>query len=153
MTFEDLVPPLELCKLIPAGEFEDSVFIWDKTDTVGFWDGQDKDGNHIGGFGKIPAMKWRVRQNFSDRCRKRMKESVTVLNVYPAPTLQEILEELHKQQEDVFLKWSEHAYNEWLVNAYTNNEAKFEDYQVHDINLPTAALKVWLEMKGFEDGE
>ena len=24
----DLVPPLELCKLIPPGEFEDSAFIW-----------------------------------------------------------------------------------------------------------------------------
>ena len=24
---EDLVPPLELCKLIPKGEFEDSAFV------------------------------------------------------------------------------------------------------------------------------
>lgn len=91
MNLKELVPPLELCQQIPAGEFEDSAFIWDKTDTVGFWDGVDKDGNSIGGFGKIPAINWRVRQNFSERCRKRMKESGTVLNVYPAPTLQEIL--------------------------------------------------------------
>lgn len=27
MNLEDLVPPLELCKLIPAGEFEDSAFL------------------------------------------------------------------------------------------------------------------------------
>ena len=26
MKLEDLVPPLELCKLIPAGEFADSAF-------------------------------------------------------------------------------------------------------------------------------
>lgn len=25
---EELVPPLELCKLIPAGEFEDSALVW-----------------------------------------------------------------------------------------------------------------------------
>jgi hypothetical protein len=29
---EELVPPLELCKLIPEGEFEDSAFCW--IDTV-----------------------------------------------------------------------------------------------------------------------
>jgi hypothetical protein len=27
MNLDDIVPPLELCKLIPAGEFEDSVFV------------------------------------------------------------------------------------------------------------------------------
>lgn len=27
MNFEDLVPPLELCKQIPQGEFEDSCFV------------------------------------------------------------------------------------------------------------------------------
>ena len=25
---KDIVPPLELCKLIPAGEFEKSVLVW-----------------------------------------------------------------------------------------------------------------------------
>ena len=28
----DLIPPLELCKLIPSGEFEDSYFVWTKFD-------------------------------------------------------------------------------------------------------------------------
>ena len=28
MNFQDLVPPLDLCKKIPAGEFEDSAFVW-----------------------------------------------------------------------------------------------------------------------------
>lgn len=26
--FESIVPPLELCRMIPAGEFEDSVLTW-----------------------------------------------------------------------------------------------------------------------------
>lgn len=26
---ESIVPPLELCKKIPAGEFEDSALVWD----------------------------------------------------------------------------------------------------------------------------
>lgn len=147
MNFEDIVPPVELCKLIPAGEFEDSVFIWDNSEQYGFWDGEDKNGNHIGGWGKLPAMGWRVRKNFSERCRKRMKETGAKVDCYPAPTLQEILEELHKLQDDVFLKWSETAYNEWLVNAYTHPK---EDYQAHDKKLAIAALKVWLKLKGIE---
>lgn len=28
MKLEEIVPPLELCKKIPVGEFEDSVFVW-----------------------------------------------------------------------------------------------------------------------------
>lgn len=27
-SLQDLVPPLDLCKLIPAGEFADSAFVW-----------------------------------------------------------------------------------------------------------------------------
>lgn len=76
-------------------------------------------------------------------CRPWDKKSTAA----PAPTLQEILEELHKLQEDVFLNWSEHAYNEWQVNAYTHNK---EDYQAHDISLQTAAMKVWLNLKGIK---
>lgn len=89
---ENLVPPLELCKLIPKGEFEDSAFIWDKTTSVGFWDGEDKDGNHIGGFGKIPHKNYRLRQNYSERCRKHLKSQGIELDIFPAPTLQEIIE-------------------------------------------------------------
>lgn len=29
---ENLVPPLELCKQIPAGEFEDSALVWEKSE-------------------------------------------------------------------------------------------------------------------------
>lgn len=29
---ESIVPPLELCKRIPAGEFEDSALVWEKTE-------------------------------------------------------------------------------------------------------------------------
>ena len=29
---ESIVPPLELCKRIPAGEFEDSALVWEKSE-------------------------------------------------------------------------------------------------------------------------
>lgn len=123
----ELVPPLELCKLIPAGEFAESVhwYRWSYIDQKYF----------------VVEGKPDVRF-YQDPCPCGMKY------FYPAPTLQEIIEELHKHQEDVFLKWSENAYHEWLVNAYTHG--RNEDYQAHDKNIATAALKVWLQMKGIE---
>lgn len=105
----DLVPPLELCKLIPAGEFQDSAFAW--------WQ-------------ITPLVEWQVVVR-------------STLTTIPAPTLEEILEELRKNQEDVFLKWSETAYNAWFVNAYTHNK---EDYQAHNKSGATAALKVYLKL-------
>lgn len=33
MKLEDLVPPLELCKQIPAGAFEDSALAWNEDET------------------------------------------------------------------------------------------------------------------------
>lgn len=117
MQLKELVPPLELCKKIPAGEFEDSCYVMIGSDSI--------------------------VQRVDIRTVSGSRQS----GIYPAPTLQEILEELHKQQEDVFLKWSETAYNEWLVNAYTHNK---EDYQAHDKSPATAALQVWLKMKGNE---
>ena len=121
MKFRDLVPPLELCKKIPAGEFKDSAFNWFSNNYFGGWNVERRQMTYF----------------FTDNGE-----------LYPAPTLQEILEELHKLQEDVFLKWSETAYNEWLVDAYTHN---VNNHQAHDKNPATAALKVWLELKGIKN--
>lgn len=137
MKLEDLVPPLELCKKIPDGihgNFHDCAFCWHYTDTVGFI-------CRTSGCEQVQSKQWQIVNNHRRKIEIRRKHGE---EIYPAPTLQEVLEELHKQQEDVFLKWSETAYNEWLVNAYTHNK---EDYQAHDNNQATAALKVWLKHK------
>ena len=119
----DLVPPLELCKLIPVGEFGDSALVWH--------DGYNPLTKHqYTGVSERPPMTPRYYAE------------------YPAPTFDEILDELHKCQEDVFVKWSETAYHGWLVNAYSHG--RNEDYQAHDESKVTAALKVWLKLKGIE---
>lgn len=150
---EDLVPPLELCKLIPKGEFEDSAFIWDKTTSVGFWDGEDKDGNHIGGFGKIPHKKYRLRQNYSERCRKHLKEQDIELDIFPAPTLQEIMAELppYAKNEKILAccvpDWADfnaRVFGEHWRVGYTG------DVSVNDKSPSIAALKLWLELKGID---
>ena len=129
MKLEDIIPPLKLCKLIPTGEFEHSALVY-------FW--------------LSPANKYIVTQRSATYCIPSIYPPCPcgMKYFYPAPTLQEILEDLHRHQEDVFLKWSETAYHEWLVNAYTHNK---EDYQSHHKNIVVAAIKTWLEMKGSKE--
>lgn len=146
----DLVPPLELCKLIPEGEFTESPFVW-----VEEWAYDTINGKEVECFIYLelssgylvvnPKPTEEVSEDIFNATGKRPVRAIT-----PAPTLEEILEELRKNQEDVFLKWSETAYNAWLVNAYTHDK---EDYQAHDKSGATAALKVWLKQKGIEDGK
>ena len=67
MNIQDVVPPLELCKLIPEGEFKDSAFLWFSNYHFGGW--------HI--------EKRELAVAFTDNGE-----------LCPAPTLQEVLEKL-----------------------------------------------------------
>lgn len=67
-TLESIVPPPELCKLIPAGEFEDTALVWMYRPA-------------LNGISDTPFMvDMRVKAEYLNRER------------YPAPTLDEILE-------------------------------------------------------------
>jgi hypothetical protein len=71
MKIEELVPILELCKKIPAGEFKGSVFVW-----------------------RVPEKSCPLEDKFydifvRDRCSAYLRDKQI-----PAPTLQEILAEL-----------------------------------------------------------
>jgi hypothetical protein len=109
---ESLVPPLELCKLIPAGEFGDSALVWLNINYV-----------------TIP---WKVvARNISNYKMERNKKKI------PAPTLQEIMEKLEQFSVSCLGKgYQTEAANGW--NA------------VSDDTATTAALKLWLKLKGVE---
>ena len=114
----DLVPPLELCRMIPAGEFEDSALIW-----VNAMDNQPK-----------------------VICRPWDKKSTAA----PAPTLQDILAELPHDD----------AYND-LMLSYSAKVDKFTGWHIYysgdrkrhcyNKNAATAALKLWLKLKGIKN--
>lgn len=70
---EKIVASLELCKLIPAGEFEDSVLVWRE---------------RIGNISRDDRVKIREPEDISYKV-----ESAEV-NYFPAPTLEEILESI-----------------------------------------------------------
>lgn len=70
---EKIVASLELCKLIPAGEFGDSVLVWRE---------------RIGYISSSVGLKFRDPEDISYKV-----ESVKV-NYFPAPTADEIMEKL-----------------------------------------------------------
>lgn len=124
---ENLVPPLELCKLIPAGEFADSCFVRAKT-----FEG------------------WVILLR---DCVEKNKAYMTGFAIHPAPTLQEILAALppYGKNEQILAccvpDWADfdaRVFGEsWRV-GYTG------DCSINDKNPATAALKLWLKLKGIE---
>lgn len=101
----DLVPPLELCKKIPTGEFADSALVWVSED-----------------LGVVPA-------SMIDR----------ELYDIPAPTLEEIMAAMpfcrvYKKVNGVFI-------------------AVHEKTRIAHMNAADAALKLWLKLKGIENGK
>jgi hypothetical protein len=137
---KDLVPPIDICKLIPAGEFADSVFIWgyscDKRNTEPFIDERD----------------------CVEYCRKNI---VNAPPAYPAPTTDEILSEcknIHRVLNPT-LWWQ----GTWKADCAINKSDKLideclEDADFNDLAIvevqgdkpATAALKLWLKLKGIK---
>ena len=115
---ESLVPPLDLCKQIPEGKFENSALVW----------------------------------TFDDRLMPRTIMIDGVRHYYrgfPAPTLQEILNELPKYNENEvtlacvpsFLPGDKgRIFGEAWSVGYTAKSS------VTDATPATAALKLWLEL-------
>lgn len=129
MNLEDIVPPLELCKRIPAPRknFRDSLFAW-----VPRFEGRGE---------------WRRIFRYDLCSRPAVNDSQCI----PAPTLAEImagivkLKDLRGLNNHVHLKWDREA---WRIDSYDDG---YHVIETHDITNPaTAALKLWLELKGIE---
>lgn len=122
---EDIVPPLELCKRIPAGAFEDSALVWT-----------------VHGVRSVEELS---RLEF---CKDLPIRKMT----FPAPTLAEIfrvLPETIDTPEDEFCVLSlmpviddDEKDMFWIGYNNTNEE---------DANPAAAALRLWLKVKG--DGD
>ena len=131
---ESIVPPLELCKLIPAGEFTDSVFVhiqykppeWYRrnwrytlaTVTTDFYVSPRS-------FAENSDVQF---ENINDGGRSRIKPVF-----YPSPTLEEILDSL-AYLGAVFCK------------GCIRLENQFYEYPIES----EEALRLWLRVKGIE---
>lgn len=135
MKIEELVPTLELCKRIPAVEFEDSALVY-------FW--------------LSPGNKYIVIQRSETSYMPRIYPPCPcgMKYFYPAPTLQEILAALppYGKNEQILAccvpDWADfdaRVFGEnWRV-GYTG------DCSINDKNPATAALNLWLKLKGIEE--
>ena len=126
-TLERIVPPLELCKRIPAGEFEDSALVWDI-------------------HGKFD--KWHVE--------KRVKRSVRFGDYgrmssphadIPAPTLEETMTSL-LNYAGWLLKIDSRFGLDTFVELYSRTSNKH--YTQYDPSACAAALRLWFKVKGVE---
>lgn len=116
---EKLVPPLELCKLIPEGEFEDSAFVW-----VVNGDYQPK-------FQIVDKRKYPF-----------IPEAGATL--YPAPTLKEILSAIPPGEVGVFCCYL--GDGDWSIG---DNEHDLYVKNGYEGKSPEAsALKWWLNNRG-----
>lgn len=120
--FEQLVPPLELCKQIPGGAFADSALVW-----VG-----DQFCEHI----KV------LPREYNGIMRD--------VDLAPAPTLAEILEALDAMFDAGYVRvWNVGVHGEWGVKL-VNFGKRYVDSVEYDNNPAIAALKLWLNQNGEE---
>lgn len=93
MKLEELVPPLELCKLIPAGEFEETVFSY-----------------------LVPTKTTDEYSEIINTCIKEAWTDDIGYECYPAPTLEEIVTEAGKTF-DMVIKRRTGANQSLVTNA------------------------------------
>lgn len=96
MKIEELVADLELCKKIPAGEFEDCAFCWQLIESAGFVCRES-------GCEQVRETKWTVSPCHPRKIaiRRKMGEEI-----YPAPTLEEVLQKFPNHCRFRILEWT-----------------------------------------------
>lgn len=145
---EDIVPPLELCKQIPAGAFEDSALVYrfDHQSAGKMLPETNEDDRFF-------YVEEREMVEFSQR------DMVNRPPMFPAPTLAEILAKLPAAINGVGvleLALDDRAENNdgrYVIcyNRYGVDSALEETTQLESDNNPaTAALRLWLWLKGIE---
>lgn len=138
MELKGLVPPLELCKLIPAGHFEDCAFCWHYTDTVGFI-------CRTSGCEQIQGKQWQIANNHRRKIEIRRKHGE---EIYPAPTLQEILQELASGNYRVSVNYDYWENDSFVISAEKGAFKGSGEVKGHNGNIADAALRAWLEERG-----
>ena len=118
---EDIVPPLELCKRIPAGKFEKSVLVWTAHG--------------------VRSVEELSRLEF---CKNLPIRKMT----FPAPTLEEILDELGNKTVCLYDGIRYEVSVCMRERDIKTKEHQWRQYGEADRNPAAAALRLWLKVKG-----
>ena len=119
---ESIVPPVELCKLIPEGEFKDSALVWEKSEKY---------------FQATEIIDYEYKVVARDESK----------GGFPAPTLEEIINELpHKYKDgrfsvgDNYIEYD--TYDGFLVDG--------TDFCSEPEGFAAAAIRLWFMVNGSE---
>ena len=132
-SLEKIVPSLEMCKLIPAGEFEDTALVWVYDDVVGFL-------CRTSGCEQIHKKEWQLEHNHPRKIAIRRKCGQ---EIYPAPTLAEIWRELRNLSVNVID-------GAITVSCRIDPDETLSSCARDDNDMTAAALRLWLTLKGIE---
>ena len=130
---EKIVASLELCKLIPAGEFEDTTLVWVYDDVVGFL-------CRTSGCEQIHKKEWQLEHNHPRKIAIRRKCGQ---EIYPAPTLAEIRRKLRNLSVNVID-------GTITVSCRFDPDDTLYETAGDDNKVTSAALRLWLKVKGIE---
>lgn len=136
----DIVPPRELCELIPEDEFSDAAFAWHYTDVTGFV-------CRTSGCEQVSGKEWQlVPSNARRIIRARERGEL----IFPAPTLEEIMSALAVCGGQIDTGWFCMVINpeHWCIGScerdlYVANGTESNSPEV-------SALQVWLRINGIE---
>ena len=129
---ESIVPPLELCKQIPAGEFEDSVLVWK---------------HHEIFFRGIDIMDQTDRVTFRADEQNDIVSTYSSTRYYPAPTLAEILDELGNKTVCLYDGIRYEVSVCIRERDSGTKEHQWRQYGEADRNPAAAALRLWLRIR------
>lgn len=143
MNINSLVPPVDLCKKIPDGihgNFHDCAFCWHYTDTVGFI-------CRTSGCEQVQGKEWQIVPNHRRKIEIRRNHGE---EIYPAPTLQEILKEMASGSYRVRINYD---YFEGERFEVAGERGSFQGTGIasgRNANIAEAALRAWLDEMGID---
>lgn len=118
---EKIVPSMELCKKIPEGEFRDTTLVWETY-----------------------SSKYSIEPVVIDRETSESTPHEFVKNVYPAPTLNEIMDMLKDITERPNIYYGK------LTKTWVCDSMEYLA-PIRDKNSVSAAIRMWFKVKGVEE--
>lgn len=119
---KSIVPPVELCKQIPAGEFEDSALVWEKSEKY---------------FQATEIIDYEYKVVARDESK----------GGFPAPTPEEIIIDIGKTHKNPVLAYC-HTY--WDTTCYTGRTRTEIFGMKPEQTASESALRLWFKVKGIE---